>query len=320
MRISPKNLRHLALLFCAIIIAFNISCDGVTDPVDDDMIDDPEGIQLNLSVDEYPRSGDILGTLSTTLSGTVGFNIVSQSVPLAFTINTGELRVADWLLFDFEENPTITAIIEATNGTDSEIINVTVAINDVDDIWAFLTDSRTAYENASAGEWIAIIESEYNDLFNYLGETTKSGATDSHFSSATSITSHHGDATVANDNGNTIPAESYLIAFKYYSWSNNVVSSKVKISQGDSGNPHMQVGNTLPEHNDEYNYFVLKGADAPTTSEGYLSMYASLSIGRTSISGTTYRWANGDVDNLDNSASGSVYLHQGISTTLKQWD
>lgn len=310
--------RHFALLMSAALIVFIISCDGVTDPVDDDMLDP---IQLNLSVDEYPRSGNTLGTLSTTLSGTVGYILVSQSVPLAFTLNSGEIRVADWLVFDYEENPTITAIIEATNGTESEIINVEVTVNNVDDIWAFLgDDSRLAYENASDGDWIAIIESEYNDLANYLGETTKSGATDSHFTSGASITSHHGGATVANNNGSTMPQGSYLFAFKYYSWSNNVVNSKVKLSQGDSGRPHMAVGNTLPAHNDEFNYFVLKGADTPTSSEGYLSMYASLSVGQKSISGTTYRWANGDVDNLDNSASDEVYLHQGISTTLKQWD
>lgn len=316
---TPKILKHIALFMSATLIIVSISCDNITDPVDDDMMEETDPIQLDLSIDEYPRSGNTIGTLSTTLSGTVGYNLVSQSVPLAFTINTGELRVADWLVFDFEENPTITAIIEATNGTDSEIINVTVSINDIDDIWAFLSDSRTAYENAEGGDWIAIIESEYNDLANYLSETTKSGATDAHFASTVTITNHHG-ATIANDNGNTLPSGSYLFAFKYYSWSNNVVSSRVKVSEGDSGGPHEHVGNTLPEHNDEYNYFVLKGADTPLSSEGYLSMYASLSVGQKDIAGTTYRWANGDVDNLDNSAPDAVYLHQGISTTLKQWD
>ena len=311
-----KTLRHVALFISVISISFTISCISQTESVDDMM--DP--VQLNLSVDEYPRSGDVLGTLSSTLSGAVGYNLLSQSVPLAFTINSGELRVADWLVFDYEENPEITAIIEATNGSETEVINVTLTVNNVDDIWAFLTDSRTAYENASAGDWIAIIESEYNDLNNYLAETTKSGATDSHFSSGSSISSFHGNATIANDNGNTLPAGSYLFAFKYYSWSNNVVSSHVKVSQGDSGSPHMQVGNTLPEHNDEYNFFVLKGSNSPLTSEGFISMYASLSVGQRDISGTNYRWANGNVDNLDNRAAGSVYLHQGLSTTLKQWD
>ncbi|MEP1033506.1 cadherin repeat domain-containing protein [Ekhidna sp.] len=318
MKRTSKILRLFLLVVSVSLIVFSISCDGITDPVDDDMMDDP--IQLDLSVDEYPRSGNTLGTLTSTLTETVGYNLISQSVPLAFTINNGELRVADWLVFDYEETPTITAIVEATNGTDSEVINVTVTINDVDDIWAFLNDSQTAYENADEGDWIPIIESEYNDLANYLAETTKSGATDSHFASTASIFSHHGGATIANDNGNTLPAGSYLFAFKYYSWSNNVVSSSVKISEGDSGGPHMSIGSRLPEHNDEYNYFVLKGANSPLTSEGYLSMYASLSVGQKSITGTIYRWANGDVDNLDNSNSGAVYLHQGISSTLKQWD
>lgn len=96
-------------------------------------------------------------------------------------------------------------------------------------------------------------------------------------------------------------------------------SSNIKISEGDAGGPHMQVGNTLPEHNDEYNFFVLKGSNSPISSEGHLSMYASLSIGQRDISGTTYRWANGDVDNLDNKcswvcvlASGSKYNFEAV--------
>ena len=49
-------------------------------------------------------------------------------------------------------------------------------------------------------------------------------------------------------------------------------------------------------------------------------MYASGTIGVKDSNDNTYKWRNGDVENLDNTASGRVFLHQGLSTTLKQWD
>lgn len=314
-----KTIRNISLptLFLLAISSTLVMTSCFETNADDDMIDD---LQLNLSIDEYPTSGDVVGTLSSNLTGTVVYELISESVSGAFILINGNLTVGDWLLYDYESVTSLTALVEATNGSETQVIAVEVMINDVDDISAFLSDSRSAYESATVGDWVPIIESEYNDLANYLAEVTKSGATDAHFANTLSITSHHGGATVANDNGNTLPVGSYLFAFKYYSWANNVVSSRIKLSQGDASGPYEHIGNTLPEHNDEYNFFVLKGADTALGSTGYLSMYASLNPGWKAISGTSYKWVNGDLTNLDNTSSGAVYLHQGLSTTIKQWD
>ena len=40
-----------------------------------------------------------------------------------------------------------------------------------------------------------------------------------------------------------------------------MTSNKVKLSQGDSGGSYEAIGSVLPEHDDEYNHFVLKGAN-----------------------------------------------------------
>jgi len=211
-------------------------------------------------------------------------------------------------------------VIEASNGTETEMINVTVNINNIDDIWAFLRgDTRTAYENANDGDWVWIRESEYNDLANYLANTTKSGASDSQIFSNASVENYSGDRTIANDNDITIPSASYLFAFKYYSWVNNVVSSKIKLSQDDAGGAYEDFGSVLPEHDDEFNHFVLKGATS-VTSQSYLGMYTSGNVGVRDDNNSRYKWRNGDVTTLDNTALGTVFLHQGLSTTLKQWD
>ncbi|WP_353780022.1 hypothetical protein [Winogradskyella sp. 3972H.M.0a.05] len=303
---------HLILGFC---ILFCMACSS------EDENPRTESNDINISVDEYPSSGTFLSQITTSLEGTVSFTIQSQTSSQAIIITQNQLAVGDWLAFDFETNEVLEATVVASNGAETETINVTVSINDVDDIWAFLSgSSRTAYENASNGEWVMISESEYNDLANYLADTTKSGASDNQIFSGASVDNYTGNRTIANDNGFAIPTGSYVFAFKYYSWINNVVSSRVKISEGDSGGLYQYLGGMLPEHNDEFNHFVLKGVSAPTSSEGFIGMYASGSVGVKDNASSRYKWRNGDVDNLDNTTLGNVFLQQGLSTTLKQWD
>ena len=290
---------------------------------DDDTSSDSESNSndITISIDEYPSSGTFISAVSTNLEGDVTFNFISETAAQAIIFTQGDLAVGDWLAYDYETNPVLSAVIEATNGTETETINVTVNINNIDDIWAFLNgDSKTAYENASDGDWVLIKESEYNDLANYLTDTTRSGASNDQIFSGGSVNNSSGDRTIANNNSIFIPSSSYVFAFKYYSWVNNVVSSRVKLSLEDASGPYQYLGGILPEHHDEYNHFVLKGANDTITTDAHIGMYASGSVGVKEINNSSYKWRNGDVENLDNTASNLVYLHQGLSTTLKQWD
>ncbi|WP_431134291.1 hypothetical protein [Psychroserpens mesophilus] len=298
-------------------IALFVSCSSEDDGNSNDSSDNV----ITINIAEYPSSGDLIATINSSLEGTLTYNISFETASQAIILNGDELRVGDWLAFDYETHENLLVTIEVSNGSETEVLEYKIAIQNVDDIWAFLNgSSRTAYENANNGDWVLISESEYNDLANYLAHTTKSGASDDQIYNNASVESASGDRTVANNNDFSIPSNSYVFAFKYYSWINNVSTSRIKLSQDDSGGSYQDVGNVLPEHNDEYNHFVIKGANSPTTSEGFIGMYAGGSVGAKDDNNSSYKWRNGNVDNLDNTASGKVYLHQGLSTTLKQWD
>ncbi|WP_299362054.1 hypothetical protein [Winogradskyella sp.] len=304
------------LCFC-FGIAFLLACNSEDDG---DSNNDPTDNTITINIAEYPNSGDLITTIDSNLQGNLSYTIISETASQAAIISGNELRVGDWLAFDFETYENLFVTVEVSNGNKAETFEYRIAIQNVDDIWAFLNTSRSDYENADNGDWVWITESEYNDLANYLSETAKSGATDSQIFNNASVENYSGNRTISNDNNNVIPSNSYLFAFKYYSWINNVTTNKVKLSLGDAGGPYFDFGNTLPNHDDEYNHFVLKGSNTPTTSEGYIGMYTAGAIGVKDSNGNSYKWRNGDVEDLDNTASGIVFLHQGLSTTLKQWD
>jgi hypothetical protein len=70
------------------------------------------------TIDENPTSGFSLGTVeASTTQGTIVFSLSQQSPNQALEINasTGELSVLTASLFDFETNPTITALVTVSS-------------------------------------------------------------------------------------------------------------------------------------------------------------------------------------------------------------
>ncbi len=65
--------------------------------------------------------------------GAVNFSIVTENPSGSFLIdeNSGELRVNDNSLFDFETNQTLTAIVEVENNGITVLSNVTINLNDL---------------------------------------------------------------------------------------------------------------------------------------------------------------------------------------------
>ena len=309
-------------LFLSLLMVFTLmACSSENN---DDTNDDPDPFEttndIARSIAEYPGSGTLLSSLTSDLSGEVNYTLTFESVPGAFAITTAGLTVADWLVYDYESRTNITGTIEASNVTEPEMLSIDIEIDNVDDIWAFLHTSGDAYLDAEPGEWVPILESEYNDLANYLAMTTKSGALDSDLISPSSISSSAGNVTISAVNDQIMPDGSYLFAFKYYSWVNNSNNVQVKLSEGNFSGPFENVGMAFPEHDDEFNHFVIKGADTPTDGEGYLGMYAPNNYGSKSKSGAQWLFGTGNTSILPNSGSNFVPLYQGISTTLKQWD
>jgi hypothetical protein len=304
------------LILLSLLIVTSCSDD------DNDTGDSPTNNTIEVSMDENPANSDLVTTISSNLSGSVTFTLTSESITNAVILNSssGELRVGAWQVYDFETNPVISATISVSNGTDSENKIVIINLNNTDDISSFLNTSRTTYENAANGEWIKILQSEYNDLANYLTSITKSGQTDEPFQN-TNIGFGGADYTVVNNNTPTMEEGSYLFAFKYYTHQNNTMDCNVKISETSYQSNFTTIGSNLPTHDTGYNYFVLKGNNTPTSTTAYLGIYESNSIGFIETSnGTDYFYESGDVEDLTNDNNNRTYLYQGLSTTQKQWD
>lgn len=101
-------------------------------------IDEVAAQNTDLTIDENPANGDVIGALQASGSN-LTYTITFQNPAGAFNINqnTGELSVADETLFDFETNPNMLATISVSNGTQSVSANAFVEINDLNEIGEF---------------------------------------------------------------------------------------------------------------------------------------------------------------------------------------
>jgi hypothetical protein len=98
-------------------------------------VDEVAAQNTDLTLDENPSNGDVVGTLQASGSN-VTYAITFQNPAGAFNIdqNTGELSVADETLFDFETNPNMLATISVSNGNQTVSANAMVSLNDVNEI------------------------------------------------------------------------------------------------------------------------------------------------------------------------------------------
>ena len=135
-----RVVRGLALLtlFASLVLRCSKDDSGGSAP----MATEPEEItitasNLATSVDENPAQGATLGRVQASASsGSLTFTIVMQSVTGALSINSsnGDLSVADPALFDFETHQQITATIRISAGNTTQEVNVTITINDVNEV------------------------------------------------------------------------------------------------------------------------------------------------------------------------------------------
>ncbi|MEM0519543.1 cadherin repeat domain-containing protein [Aequorivita flava] len=131
MRYFPKSTFSFLLLI-SIFILFN-SCSS-----DDETL---STITVNaadffVTIEERPTAGQVLGTVDgSTSQGSVSFSIIEQSVNGAFEIDasTGELKVVNPDLFNFDTNPIITGTVKVSNGNIFENALVVIYLEDIDD-------------------------------------------------------------------------------------------------------------------------------------------------------------------------------------------
>jgi hypothetical protein len=132
MRITKKG-KHTLLLLLSIFSFISCSKDS----------EDPNPFYTTITasdftttMDENPENGKIIGIVAaTTNQGSIAFSIREQSPENAFTIdpNSGELKVLNKQLFNFETNPIITGVIGLTNGLVFKESNVSIFLNDLDE-------------------------------------------------------------------------------------------------------------------------------------------------------------------------------------------
>ncbi len=89
---------------------------------------------LNISVDENPEEGAVIGVLSASASeGTITYELISSNPVNAIAINSsnGQITIQDASLFDYETTPSVTGQVRLSVGAVSENISVTISIEDL---------------------------------------------------------------------------------------------------------------------------------------------------------------------------------------------
>jgi hypothetical protein len=90
---------------------------------------------FTIEINEFPVNGQIIGKINaSTNQGKLAFSVISQTPNNAFTINssTGELKVLNKTLFNFDENTKISGIVEVRNGDITSHSNVTINVKNVE--------------------------------------------------------------------------------------------------------------------------------------------------------------------------------------------
>lgn len=124
------------LILLAFLLTFFIqSCENSDNEVNNEITVSISDFTTN--IDENPSVGLSLGTvLATTNQGDISFSILQQTPNQAIEINetTGKITVLTESLFDYETNPTITGIVKAANSGISATANLTINLNDVNEV------------------------------------------------------------------------------------------------------------------------------------------------------------------------------------------
>ena len=127
-----------SILVMAFAILFLTACTTQEDDVTDSESTNKLTVnttEFTISVDENTTTNTTLETITaSTESGTITYTLTSVNPNGAIKLGTnGEILIDDDSLFDFETYTTISATISVSNGTETEEVNITININDLDE-------------------------------------------------------------------------------------------------------------------------------------------------------------------------------------------
>lgn len=117
---------------------------------------------VNLTIDENPQQGQMLDIVpGTTNKGSLSFSFISQNPPGAMAIDaaSGALAVLDAALFDFEKNPKLSAVMQVANEDVFEKSQITISLNDVNELLGLNDETLSIDENPLKGQWITKVSS-----------------------------------------------------------------------------------------------------------------------------------------------------------------
>lgn len=132
---------------------------------------------FEVTIDENPEADFEIGTIdASTDKGTLSYEIESQSVAGAIAVDaaSGTITVADPTKFDFETNPEITAVVNASSKGTTTPVNVTINLQKI--IW---TGPATTFTKAHGADWtlaanqdritatVAITRQNSGPIYNY---------------------------------------------------------------------------------------------------------------------------------------------------------
>lgn len=286
---------------------------------------------LDTTIEENPEDGNVLGSLSTNLPGSLTYT--SSNPAFSFDTASREVTVADKAVFDYESNTTLTGTITISNGKDSVTSIITITLTDfVDAIEALLTTSKETYTNAASGDWIEITKDEFETLETNIEAISYSGLAGDLYPEE--VSSHGAfnpssgtGVTVANQTDAVMPAGSYLFAFRSHIGSGiftKTEANKLKISEESNSQGFVDIGLPLPQQQElvQEVFFVLKGNLIPTENPAYLALFikGGNGIGLNKIDDAVYWLDSNDSSNLRREGMGNRYAYQGLSTTKLQWE
>ena len=180
-----------------------------------------------------------------------------------------------------------------------------------------LSTSKSTFQNANKGEWIAITSEEYYALTTDISNVSRSGMPEPNFSlnNVTGYWSGYPTLTaLIGSDVNKVRAGSFVFAFKYIRYESNTASgARVKLSETSETDGYENLGDALPDatgDNSSIHYYVLKVEDgtATTSSNSYVGFFCEgkvigFSLGLLPDVSTNWTW--GDI-----STSGDLDLSQ----------
>ena len=176
--------RKLIHVFILTILLINFGCNNDDDDVTQITLQD-----LEVTMDENPSDGQTVGTVQTAGGTALNFSIVSQDPSGAIDIDSGsgEVTVSNASLFDYEVNPTLTAIVNAENAENP--VTITITLNNVSEVSAQALEV-TMDENPSNGDIVGTLQTTGSASGFTITSQSPTGALD--------INSATGQVTVAD--------------------------------------------------------------------------------------------------------------------------